>query len=97
MDTMTDNLLNEQVNKKEIGISLQYEANFINNHSRSENYQINKGCNGGYKSHPKLVCYYCGKPRDKKSNCRYYKKDQKAGKLGQIRLETRKKTKLLLS
>jgi len=37
MDTVTDSLLNEEARRKERGITVQSEANFVNNRGRSEN------------------------------------------------------------
>jgi len=84
MNTVTDSLLNKEVGRKERGISIQYETNFVDNHARSENRGRNRWCNtsrGRSKSHPKLVSYYCGKPSHRISDCRYYKRNHKVGKV----------------
>ena len=96
MDTVTDSLLNEEARRKERGITVQSEANFVDNRGRSENRGKNKGrgkSRGRSKSRPKLVCYYCGKPGHKKSDCRYYKRDQKAGKVKADQIEHKKEDK----
>jgi len=39
---VTNNLLNEEARKKG-GITVQFEANFVGMHGRTENYRRNKG------------------------------------------------------
>ena len=71
MDIVADSLLNEKVGRKERGHSIQSEANSVNNRGRNENRGRNKGrdkSKGRSKSHPKFICYYCGKPGHKKSD-----------------------------
>lgn len=43
MDTMTDSFLNEEVRRKEKDTSIQYKANFVDNHGRTENCGRNRG------------------------------------------------------
>jgi len=96
MDIVIDSLLNEEARGKERGISLQYEANFVDNHGRSKNCRRNKGCDKsgeGSQSRPKLVCYCCGKPGHKKSNCGYYKRHQKAEKFKPDQIKHKKEDK----
>jgi len=84
VDIVTNNLLNEEVRRKERSTLMQYEANFIENYCRSENHGRNKGhdkSRGRSKSHRKLVYYCCDKPDHKKFDCQYYKRDQKVGKV----------------
>ena len=93
MDTVADSLLNEEAKRKERGFS---EANFVDNRGRNENRGRNKGhdkSRGRSKSHPKFVCYYCGKLDHKKSDCRYYKRDQKARKVIQDQIEHKREDK----
>ena len=96
MDIVADSLLNEEVRRKERGFSIQSEANFVDNHGRNENRGRNKGHDKSRrrsKSRPKFVCYYCGKPCHKKFDCRYYKRDQKAGKVIQDQIAHKKEDK----
>ena len=72
METVTDSLLNEEARRKERGISMQSEANVIENRGRNERRGRNNGRGrsmGRSKSRSKLVYYYCGKPDHKKSDC----------------------------
>ena len=47
------------------------------------------------KSHPKgLSCYYCGKLDHKKSECKFLKRDQKAGTVHANQIDSMKKTKV---
>ena len=74
MDTVANSVLNEEVRRKERGLSIQSEANFVDNRSRNENYGRNKGrdkSRGRPKSRHKFICYYCGKPGYKKFDYRY--------------------------
>ena len=94
MDIVADSLLNKEARRKEKGIKVQYEANFVDNCRRSENRGANKGCDqsrGKSKSRMKLVCQHSGKQHHKKSDYRYYKETRRLQKLSQIRLNTRRK------
>jgi len=93
---VADTLLNKEARRKERGFSIQSEANFVDNHGRNENRGRNKGCDKSRrrsKSRPKFACYYCGKPDHKKSDYRYYKRDQKAGKVVQDQIKHKKEDK----
>ena len=66
------------------GISMQFEANVIENRGRNEKRGRNNGQEGSMersKSRSKLVCYYCGESSHKKSYSRNCKRDQKVEKV----------------
>ena len=82
MDNVTDSLLNEESRRKEKSLSSHSEANVVENGGRSEHHgkRGHGKSRGTFKSRPKgLSCYYCGKSSHKNSECRFLKKDQKAG------------------
>ena len=96
METVTDSLLNKEARRKERGISMQSEANIIENRGRNEKRGRNNGWGrsmGRSKSRSKLVCYYCGKSGHKKSDWRNFKRDQKAGKVKPDEIEHRREEK----
>ena len=58
MDTMADSISNEEARRNEGDITVQSEANFVDNHGRSENRGRNRRRDkyrGRFKSCPKLV------------------------------------------
>jgi len=86
----------KKLEEKERGLSVQSKANFVDNRNRNENRGRNKGWDksrGRSKSHPKFVCHYCGKLGHKKSDCRHYKRDQKAKKVKLDKIEYKKEDK----
>ena len=78
METITNSLLNEEVRRKERGISMQSEANATENCGRNESWGRNNGRGksiGRSKSCSRLACYYGGKSGHKKSDYRNFKRD----------------------
>ncbi|RDY05562.1 hypothetical protein CR513_10588, partial [Mucuna pruriens] len=94
LDTITDSLLNEESRRKERGMSSHSEANVVENRGRSEH--RSKGSRGKSrgrsKSRPRgLTCFYCGKIGHKKQECRFLKRDQKAGSVHPDEIDPKKK------
>lgn len=94
LDTITDSLLNEESRRKERGMSSHSEANVVENRGRSEH--RSKGSRGKSrgrsKSRPRgLTCFYCGKDGHKKPECRFLKRDQKAGTVHPDVIDPKKK------
>jgi len=94
MDTLAKSLLNKEARRKETVITVQFEANFVENSGRSENHRRNKGrdkSRGRSKSHPKLVCYYCDKPGHANLIVDITREMRRLEKLSQIKLNIRRR------
>ncbi|KAK4428828.1 Retrovirus-related Pol polyprotein from transposon TNT 1-94 [Sesamum alatum] len=93
MDIVCHSLLNEAARRKERNSPGDSQANVFDTRGRSENRGTNKTraqSRGRSKSHSRLVCYYCGEPSHKKSECRSFKRDQKAEKVKPDQIEQKK-------
>jgi len=96
MEAVTDSLLNEEAKRKERGILVQSKANVPENYDRNKNQGRNNGrekSRGRSKSFSTLVCYCCSKSGHRKSDCRNFKRDQKARKVKPNQNEHRREEK----
>ncbi|KAL4335295.1 hypothetical protein GQ457_07G015400 [Hibiscus cannabinus] len=94
--------MNEEARRKERDLPSQSEANVVENQGRSNNRIKNENrgrsktrgydkSRGQSKSRSKIICYYCGKPNHKKSECRSLKRDQKNGTVKCDQVDLKKK------
>ena len=85
VNRVKDNIFNEETRRKELAISYNTEALVIEKQGRSKNRKPSSNYNheksrGKSKSRKEIKCFYCGKPRHIKRDCRKFIKEQFKGK-----------------
>ncbi|RDX62911.1 hypothetical protein CR513_58714, partial [Mucuna pruriens] len=95
MNSITNNLLNEESRWRERGLNNHFEANVVENKGRNKNH--NKGGYGKSQGRSKfgirLCCYYYDKSGHRKSECRFLKRDQHVGTIYPSQIGSKKKKK----
>ena len=85
VNRVKDNIFNEETRRKELAISYNTKALVTEKQGRSKNRKPSSNYNheksrGKSKSRKEIKCFYCGKPRHIKRDCRKFIKEQFKGK-----------------
>ena len=85
VNMVKNNIFNEEARRKELGISSNIETLVTERRVRSKSRKPSNDYNhdksrGKLKFRKEIKCFYCGKPRHIKRECRKFKREQFEGK-----------------